>query len=157
MQTPVLSTGGGASQECLIPSLPGVVTCPHRWGRALTCPHCFQLQSAAVWSPVLTGVPVPIASRSRVLQCGHLSSQMGTGTNLSPSLPGPEHCSVVTCSSPPPQPHTSPHKSSPAGRRPLAAPRCSGEGSQDSDLTFPDRGACPEHAHGSHLSHMVIY
>lgn len=31
-------------------------------GDRLTCPHCFQMQSAAVRSPVLTGVPDPITS-----------------------------------------------------------------------------------------------
>ena len=156
VQTPVLSTGGGASQECPIPSLPGpeccgAVTCPHRWGQA-------NLSSLLPDAECCGAVTCPHRSarshhfRSRVLQFGHLSSQMGMGTNLSPSLPGPERCGVVTRSSPPPQPHMSLHKSSPVGRRPLAPPCCSGEGSQDSDLTSQTM----EHAQSMHMAHVYL-
>lgn len=73
VQTPVLSMGGGASQECPIPSLPGpeccsLVTCPRRWGRALTCPHRFQVRNTAVWSPVHNHLPSPTHLHTKALQ-----------------------------------------------------------------------------------------
>lgn len=73
VQTPVLSMGGGASQECPIPSLPGpeccsLVTCPRRWGQALTCPHRFQVRNTAVWSPVHNHLPSPTHLHTKALQ-----------------------------------------------------------------------------------------